>query len=386
MQANQAHYRRVPQLGATGHVEALRFAGTDAGAGARTSPTSSWWSCCRALCAPGPVAVDPYGDAAAADWGDRDSPFGELPDEALERILSRLDHRSLALGAALVCRRWAELVARETVWSQLCVWHARDGAHPAPLWLLSLAEAQTDPRDPVELPEHLADKSWRGIYEEQLCGRFDATTPQKPSVSLKLMVVGASGCGKTMFTLRFAENSHDLGMLNVPSIGVDFRFKTVGIKGRGIRLQLWDTAGAERFRHMTYAFYRGMHGAFLSFDITDRASFEILSTFVPPTQKYLTPGTPLLLVGMKADQAERQVSVLEAEELATALTEQLGVRPQYVECSSATGDGVEHAVYLLAREALRSKPYLEWEASQPQTQVGKTGCAKLRTCCWLCQD
>ena len=180
MQANQAHYRRVPQLGSTGHAEELRLAGTDAGAGATTPPTSTWWrSCCPALCARR-VVLDLCGNAAAADWGDRDSPFGELPDEVLERIWSRLDHRSLALGAALVCRRWAELVARETVWCQLCLWHAR-GAHPAPSWLLSLAEAHTDPRDPVELPEHLADRSWKEFCERgaalRAVRRQDSTEP-----------------------------------------------------------------------------------------------------------------------------------------------------------------------------------------------------------------
>ena len=380
MQANQAHYRRVPQLGSTGHTEELRLAGTDAGAGATTPPTSSWWrSCCPALCARR-VVLDLCGNAAAADWGDRDSPFGELPDEVLERIWSRLDHRSLALGAALVCRRWAELVARETVWCQLCLWHAR-GAHPAPSWLLSLAEAHTDPRDPVELPEHLADRSWK-----EFCGRFDAKIPQNPSVSLKLMVVGASGCGKSMFMRRFAENTYDREQLHVPTIGVDYRIKTVGIKGRGIRLQLWDTAGEERFRAISYPFYRGMDGAFLCFDLTNHASFEILSTFLTPIREHRRRATPVLLVGLKAEQAERQVSVLEVEEFATALTGQLGMWPQYVECSSRTAYGVEHAVYSLVREVLRSALCLEREASSQLHVQKQAGCARLRTCCCLCQD
>ena len=42
------------------------------------------------------------------------------------------------------------------------------------------------------------------------------------------------------------------------------------VGGAAARLALWDTAGQERFRSITQTYYRGVHGAVLVYDITDR--------------------------------------------------------------------------------------------------------------------
>lgn len=45
-----------------------------------------------------------------------------------------------------------------------------------------------------------------------------------------------------------------------PTIGVDFKLKTVHAKGKNLRLAVWDTAGQEKFRTLTSSFYRDTHG------------------------------------------------------------------------------------------------------------------------------
>jgi len=42
-------------------------------------------------------------------------------------------------------------------------------------------------------------------------------------------------------------------------------------------LQIWDTAGQEKFQSLGYAFYRGSDCCALVFDITNQKSFENLS-------------------------------------------------------------------------------------------------------------
>ena len=45
------------------------------------------------------------------------------------------------------------------------------------------------------------------------------------------------------------------------------------IGNRKVKLQIWDTAGAERFRSIALAYYRGAHGILLVFDLTNERSF-----------------------------------------------------------------------------------------------------------------
>jgi Ras-related protein Rab-1A len=57
----------------------------------------------------------------------------------------------------------------------------------------------------------------------------------------KLIIVGNSSVGKTSFLTRFIDNLFSESFL--PTIGVDYRIKTLELDSRIIKLQLWDTAG-----------------------------------------------------------------------------------------------------------------------------------------------
>ena len=59
--------------------------------------------------------------------------------------------------------------------------------------------------------------------------------------TLKCLVIGDSGVGKTCLLLRYAENSFSTNHL--ATIGVDFKLKSVQVADREYKLQIWDTAG-----------------------------------------------------------------------------------------------------------------------------------------------
>ena len=294
--------------------------------------------------------------------------------------MSRLCGNSLRLCAALVCRRWAELAARETVWCQLCLWHARSNVRSASPWLLSLAKAHTDPRDTVELPRQRAGKSWQNIYEDENARCFDAATPhyareqkdgERHTRRLKLCVFGSDACGKTSFVFRFADNEFIPG--RAMTMGLDYIRRSVGINGQRFLIEFWDTTGKQRFVEagvldpLIQGWAKGQkaHGIFLCFNLADHYSFAaVRETFAPRFLPHLETPRAVVLVGLHADLARnpftleerrRQVSEAEVEELLAELGDQLGVRPRYFECSSLTGDGVEQAVRALAHDVLSSE-------------------------------
>lgn len=70
-----------------------------------------------------------------------------------------------------------------------------------------------------------------------------------------------------------------------------------------IKLQLWDTAGTERFRSVSRSYYRGAAGAILVYDVSSYASFNALPTFLMDARALASPNLTVLLAGNKSDLA-----------------------------------------------------------------------------------
>ncbi len=94
--------------------------------------------------------------------------------------------------------------------------------------------------------------------------------------------------GKSSLLLRFVDNIFSENLLS--TIGVDFKFKTLDIKGKKVKMQIWDTAGSEAFRSIVSAYYRGANAVVLVYAIDDKFSFEELSKFwITEVNKYREP-------------------------------------------------------------------------------------------------
>ena len=94
---------------------------------------------------------------------------------------------------------------------------------------------------------------------------------------LKLVIVGKASIGKSIFLKRLNDKDFKLKInsLNyIPTIGIDFLVKFLKFNNHIFKLQIWDTAGDERYRNITKSYYRGSFAFFLFYDANDRDSFE----------------------------------------------------------------------------------------------------------------
>eukprot|EP01087_Luapelamoeba_hula_P020474 TRINITY_DN6991_c0_g1_i1.p1 TRINITY_DN6991_c0_g1~~TRINITY_DN6991_c0_g1_i1.p1 ORF type:complete len:227 (-),score=53.86 TRINITY_DN6991_c0_g1_i1:109-789(-) len=176
---------------------------------------------------------------------------------------------------------------------------------------------------------------------------------------LKVMFIGETMVGKSSLILRLVDDTHTHNM--VPTIGIDFRHKTLNIDNDAnpVHLQLWDTAGQERFRTITTAYYRGAEGFALVFDVTSQASFQRTQYWIETARKQTAASTrlPFILIANKTDLADKRViSTDEGREMARMH----GM--QYFEVSARTGSGVEEAFVHLARQVCTQRRQKEHQA------------------------
>eukprot|EP01084_Bolivina_argentea_P297471 512491_1 len=88
----------------------------------------------------------------------------------------------------------------------------------------------------------------------------------------KIVLLGDAQVGKTALLEKYVigkiEETHKA------TIGADFRTKAMKYKGIEFILQIWDTAGEERFRALGMPFYRGSNACVLVYDINNTESFD----------------------------------------------------------------------------------------------------------------
>ena len=134
----------------------------------------------------------------------------------------------------------------------------------------------------------------------------------------KVLLLGDSGVGKTSLILRYTDETFNSKLVN--SIGVDFKMKKKEIDGKVIKVQIWDTAGHERFRAITYSYYRGVNAIIIVFDLTEDKSFLSIRDWLKQIDKYASKNVFKFLVGNKSDlQHKRLVSFEDAKKFADEL-------------------------------------------------------------------
>ena len=133
----------------------------------------------------------------------------------------------------------------------------------------------------------------------------------------------------------------------MPTIGVDFKIRTIDCDEKICKLQIWDTAGQERFKTITSSYYKGAKGIIVTYDITDRDSFNAVHTWMSQAEQNSPDfsNVKIILVGNKADLADRRaISIEEGQEMAN----HYGVR--FMETSAKECKNVDSAFQLMTRE------------------------------------
>jgi small GTP-binding protein len=169
----------------------------------------------------------------------------------------------------------------------------------------------------------------------------------------KILLLGDSTVGKTCFLLRFMEDSFiDLHMA---TIGLDYKLKTMILEEQKIvKVQIWDTAGQDKFRAITRNYYKGASGIILIFDVTNIKSFENIKKWINEIKEEISENVSIVLIGNKIDNVkERKITKEQGEKIAN----EIGTK--FFETSAKTGEGINESVFYLVKIIYENDPEIK---------------------------
>ena len=174
----------------------------------------------------------------------------------------------------------------------------------------------------------------------------------------KYIIIGDAGVGKSNILLRYVYSTFKSDYQL--TIGVEFGEKTVEIKGKIYKIQIWDTAGNEQFRSITRTYYKNSVCAIVVYDISRRETFDNVINWIEDCKLNSPKSVFIILVGNKSDlEEDRQVTTEEGEEFAnrygirffeTSAKNSININEVFSESIEFIADRIEKKYYDLDNE------------------------------------
>ena len=141
----------------------------------------------------------------------------------------------------------------------------------------------------------------------------------KDEIGIKVTLIGESSVGKTSIINRYTRNAFTQELES--TLGANYSQKKIELHGKKIRMDLWDTAGQEKYRAIGRHFYKESYIVCLVYDISNLDSFEKLKeVWYPELKEHGEKLRILALVGNKIDKyLEEEVKEEDAKKFANEI-------------------------------------------------------------------
>jgi small GTP-binding protein len=165
--------------------------------------------------------------------------------------------------------------------------------------------------------------------------------PTAEPANYKILIIGDPAVGKTSLLLRFVKGSFSGDTMNTVG-SEEYLSKELTVDGQKTTLNIWDTAGQEKFRTITSSYYRGAEGVIIVFDLNRQETFDHVAKWHEQIVRYASEEVPVIVVGNKSDLEK----VVDESVINSICKEKL---MHYYEASAANGNNVEQVFTHLAK-------------------------------------
>ena len=171
---------------------------------------------------------------------------------------------------------------------------------------------------------------------------------KKEKEQIILFILGNSQVGKTSFITKYDKNAFNENYIS--TVGVDFIKRDIKLPGgEEIRILLYDTAGQERYKSISFNLIKKADGVLLMYDITKRVTFDAISIWIEKIKEE-KGDFPLVLIGNKCDLTEKREI---PEEEGQKLSENNGFT--FIETSCKDGTNIEESIKILVFKIIEKK-------------------------------
>jgi small GTP-binding protein len=181
----------------------------------------------------------------------------------------------------------------------------------------------------------------------------------------RVVLIGDSSVGKTAIVNRFLYDSFTTDQPN--TIGVLHYTYSEERNGTQIQIQIWDTAGEERYRSLGPVYYRDASAGLVVFDLSISSTFTDLEQWTAAFKSTAAGDAIVIIVGNKLDLLEPGNSAIQE---AKAWCESQGF--QFFATSAKTGEGVAHVFSTLIGRIADRQRSVEDRSIVPEPEMAAT--------------
>lgn len=162
-------------------------------------------------------------------------------------------------------------------------------------------------------------------FDDMASNASPGATSDGNAIQFKICILGDSGVGKTCIVNRLCKGTFSD---TNSTVGAAFSSKVFVVNGNDMtsrtKLKIWDTAGSDRYKHLTKKYYSGAHAVVVCYDITSMDSFVKLQFWVEEIRENVESIPLIFLVGNKADNAANsEVDISKASQFAKKVKSKL---------------------------------------------------------------